>query len=87
VVARRGEPASRGSGLISGLSIVTDHLPGSAAGSLVGALGVDGVNAEGDGTPGVLSILDGTTQAYWLVAYLLVFALMGTILMRRNDLA
>lgn len=74
------------SGLLAGLAVVTDHLPGTAAGSLVGALGANG-EAEADGTPGVLTVLDGQTATWVLVAYLVTFALAGVLLVRRRDLA
>ncbi|MGH8776972.1 MAG: ABC transporter permease [Jiangellaceae bacterium] len=71
------------SGLIDGMSAVTDHLPGSAAGSLGGS----GVDAEGNGTPGVLDILTASTASWWLAGYLLVFVALATVLVRRRDLA
>ena len=73
------------SGLIDGLDVVTNHLPGTAAGSLVGALGASG-QANADGTPGVLTILDGGTAAGVLLAYLAGFTFFGLVLMRRRDL-
>jgi ABC-2 type transport system permease protein len=68
------------SSLISGLAVVTDHLPGTAAGSLVGALG-----GTADSTPGVQTILRGGTATGFLVGYLVLFALGGLALMRRRD--
>jgi ABC-type transport system involved in multi-copper enzyme maturation permease subunit len=68
------------SALISGLTVVTDHLPGTAAGSLVGALG-----GTADSTPGVQTILRGGTATGFLVGYLVLFALGGLALMRRRD--
>lgn len=73
------------SGLLPGLAAVTDHLPGTAAGSLVGALGT-GTDADGDGTPGVLSILDGGTATGVLLVYLVGFVVVGLFLVRRRDL-
>ena len=69
--------------LIGGLAVVTDHLPGTAAGSLVGALG----GATGDRTPGVQTILTGGTAVAVLVGYLLVFAAAGLVLVRTRDVA
>ena len=40
------------SGLVDGMATLTDRLPGSAAGSLAGALGAAGENPRGGGTPG-----------------------------------
>jgi hypothetical protein len=70
------------SALISGLAVVTDHLPGTAAGSLVGALG----GTAADGTPGVQTVLTGGTAAGFLVGYLALFAAAGLALVRRRDL-
>jgi ABC-2 type transport system permease protein len=69
--------------LIGGLAVVTDHLPGTAAGSLVGALG----GTAGDRTPGVQTILPGGTAAVVLVGYLLLFGAGGLALVRRRDVA
>jgi ABC-2 type transport system permease protein len=69
------------SSLISGLAVVTDHLPGTAAGSLVGALGGN----AGERAPGVQTILDGGTAIWFLLGYLVLFALGGLALMRRRD--
>jgi ABC-2 type transport system permease protein len=68
--------------LIGGLAVVTDHLPGTAAGSLVGSLG----GTAADGTPGVQTILSGGTAALFLLGYLVMFATGGLALMRRRDL-
>jgi ABC-type transport system involved in multi-copper enzyme maturation permease subunit len=67
--------------LIDGLAVVTDHLPGTAAGSLVGAL--DGSAA--DRTPGVQTILTGGTATVFLLGYLVLFAVLGLLLVRRRD--
>ncbi len=73
------------SGLIDGLSVVTDYMPGTAAGSLVGALSSG--SQTGDGTPGVLTVLDGSTATWVLAVYVAVFALVGLLLVRTRDLA
>ena len=67
--------------LISGLAVVTDHLPGSAAGSLVGSLGGDAARS----TPGVQTILAGGPATAFLVGYLVLFAAVGFLLVRRRD--
>ncbi|PSK97219.1 ABC-type transport system involved in multi-copper enzyme maturation permease subunit [Haloactinopolyspora alba] len=73
------------SGLISGLNYVTDVMPGTSAGSLAGAQGaVPG--AEGDGAPGVLTVLDGGSAALLLVGYIAVFTVVAAALVRRRDL-
>ena len=72
------------SGLLGPLEGVTDYLPGTAAGSLVGAFGLTGAG-EADGTPGVLSILDGTQAAWLVAAYIAVFVGVAAVLVRRRD--
>lgn len=72
--------------LLGGVEYVTNVLPGTAAGSLAGALGAGGAG-DPDGAPGVLTVL-GRGQATLLVsAYLLVFAAAAALLMRRRDVA
>ncbi|WP_129668127.1 ABC transporter permease, partial [Phytoactinopolyspora endophytica] len=55
-------------GLLSGLEYVTDVLPGTAAGSLSGALGA--ATEAGGGAPGVLTILDGGTATAIVAVYM-----------------
>lgn len=74
------------SDLLGGMAAVTDHLPGTAAGSLVGALGASG-EAAVDGTPGVLTVLDGGTATWLLATYLVASAVVAVELVRRRDLA
>ncbi|MGV9862089.1 ABC transporter permease subunit [Rhodococcus koreensis] len=63
------------------VSVVTDFLPGTAAGSLAGSLR----DVGGDTTPGVLNILDGGTSVLVLAGYVAAFVA-GTIwLVRRRD--
>jgi ABC-type transport system involved in multi-copper enzyme maturation permease subunit len=71
-------------GILPGIALVTDHLPGTAAGSLVGALGAPGVGQSG-GTPGVLTILGGPTAVGWLAAYAVGFAAVALLVVRRRD--
>ena len=54
--------------LISGLEYVTDVLPGTAAGSMAGALGAS-AEGDGDGAPGVLIVLSGGESAMLLAGY------------------
>jgi ABC-type transport system involved in multi-copper enzyme maturation permease subunit len=76
----------RGVGSIwSPMQRVTDVLPGTAAGSLAGAVGATPVSEPG-GTPGVLTTLSGGTSVALLVAYAVVFALGTGWLMRRRDI-
>jgi hypothetical protein len=64
---------------------VTDRLPGSAAGSLAGALGAAG-DTEG-GAPGVLDVLSGPTATGLTAGYLVVCAVVSLLLVSRRDLS
>ncbi|WP_342214818.1 ABC transporter permease [Nocardia abscessus] len=69
-------------GIFAPIRAITDHLPGTAAGSLAGAMRT----ADGPATPGVLDVLPRSESLVVLAAYLVVFA-SGTIwLMRERDL-
>ncbi|MFE6863959.1 ABC transporter permease subunit [Nocardia sp. NPDC057668] len=61
---------------------LTDHLPGTAAGSLAGSLRVD----SGPATPGVLDILSRGESLALLALYITAFAVGTTWLIRRRDL-
>lgn len=74
------------SGLLEGMKYVTDVLPGTAAGSMAGALGAT-PEAGGDGAPGVLTVLNGGQSAILLAGYLVVFTAVAAVTMRRRDLA
>lgn len=71
--------------LLSAVEAVTTYLPGTAAGSLIGAI-VD-PPANGDGTPGVLTVLSGTEALITVGVYAVVLPLFAMILMRRRDVA
>jgi ABC-2 type transport system permease protein len=71
------------SGLLGGLAVLTDHLPGTAAGSLVGTLSATG---RAGGAPGVLDVLPGSTALVALAAYLLAFTAATLLLVRHRDL-
>lgn len=73
-------------GLVDEFAVITDHLPGTAAGSLAGALGASG-GTEVDATPGVLTTLGGQTASWVLLAYLFGFTIVSLLVMRRRDLA
>lgn len=73
-------------GLLDWLQPVVDAMPGTAAGSVAGALGGSS-EAQGDGTPGVLAVLDLGPASLLLAAYAVVFAATSTALVRRRDLA
>jgi hypothetical protein len=71
--------------LLDGLSVVTDRLPGAAAGSVAGALGA---SADGpDATPGVLTVLDGPAAVALCAAYLVAFLVAAAVAVRRRDLS
>jgi ABC-2 type transport system permease protein len=63
---------------------VTDRMPGSAGGSLAGALGATDV-ADG-GAPGVLHVLSGLAATGWTVGYLAVCLAVALTLVVRRDL-
>jgi ABC-2 type transport system permease protein len=70
-------------GLLGPVETLTEFLPGTAAGSLVGALGV-GTEPAG-GTPGVLTVLDAAPAAALLAAYIVLFAVAALTLVSRRD--
>jgi len=72
--------------LITELEYVTNVLPGTAAGSMAGALGAT-AEGDGDGAPGVLTVLTGAESATVLTAYLVVFVVAAAFTMRRRDFA
>lgn len=74
------------SGLLDAMSYVTDVMPGTASGSVAGALG-QATQADDGGAPGVQTILDGSTAAIVVTVYIVVFTVAAAILMRRRDLA
>ena len=71
--------------LWSPIERVTDLLPGTAAGSLAGALGAMPVSEPG-GTPGVLTTLDGGQAVVLLAAWATAFVLGTAWLVRRRDI-
>ncbi|NYJ07597.1 ABC transporter permease [Petropleomorpha daqingensis] len=74
------------SGVLDPIAAVTDHLPGTAAGSLVGALST-AESGTGAGTPGVFDTLSGTAAIGWLAVYLAGFVVLALALVRRRDVA
>jgi ABC-2 type transport system permease protein len=70
--------------LLGPLESVTDVLPGSAAGSLAGALGA-ATESELGGAPGVLTVLTGAESIALLSAYLVVLVTVAALLMSRRD--
>lgn len=70
--------------LLGPLETVTNVLPGSAAGSLAGAIGATTQSEEG-GAPGVLTVLTGPEAIGLLLAYLVAFTGLAALLMVRRD--
>ncbi|OIJ28158.1 ABC transporter permease [Nocardioides luteus] len=69
-------------GLISAVETFTHVLPGTAGGSLVGAL-----VGDQSGTPGVVTTIGGEQALITVAAYVLVAVVAAVVLMRRRDLA
>jgi ABC-2 type transport system permease protein len=69
--------------LLSPLEAFTHVLPGTAAGSLVGA--IVGIEPGGDGTPGVVDTLSATRASWTLAAYVVLLPAAALWLMRRRD--
>lgn len=67
--------------IFSPIAVITDHLPGTAAGSMAGAM-----RTVGAGTPGVLDILSRTESLIMLGSYIALFVAGTMWLMRRRDL-
>jgi ABC-2 type transport system permease protein len=70
--------------LLGPLETVTNVLPGTAAGSLAGALGAVG-DAQPGGAPGVLTVLTGTASVGLLALYLVAFLAAGALVISRRD--
>lgn len=76
----------RGVGALLGfVQTLTDLLPGTAAGSLVGAL--IGSSSPGNDTPGVLDALSGPRAAVTVCVYAVLMPVLTVLLVRRRDLA
>jgi ABC-type transport system involved in multi-copper enzyme maturation permease subunit len=74
------------SGVLDALAAFTDHLPGTAAGSLVGALS-RAQSGTARNTPGVLDTLSGPAATGWLALYLAGFVVLALVVVRRRDVA
>lgn len=66
------------------MATVQRFLPGVNAGSLVAALGARG-EGQGDGTPGVAAVVDGTQATVVLLGYLIAFAVLAGAVHARRD--
>lgn len=76
----------RGVGTLLGpVEAATAVLPGTAAGSLIGAL--VGVDQGGDSTPGVLDAISGVQAGWTVLAYVVVLPALALWLVRRRDVA
>ncbi|MFX0580043.1 ABC transporter permease [Nocardia nepalensis] len=64
------------------IKVLTDHLPGTAAGSMAGAMRT----VQGPSTPGVLDILSRTQSLIALVVYVALFAAATMWLVNRRDM-
>ncbi|MEU1998571.1 ABC transporter permease [Nocardia gamkensis] len=64
------------------IEVITDHLPGTAAGSLAGAMRT----VDGPATPGVSQVLSRSESVVVLVVYVVLFAACTIWLMRERDL-
>jgi ABC-2 type transport system permease protein len=70
--------------LLGPLEAVTEVLPGTAAGSLAGALGTP-TAIEVGGAPGVLTVLTGTAAIGLLAAYVVAFLTSAALVVARRD--
>ncbi|MGN9809504.1 ABC transporter permease [Micromonospora sp. BQ11] len=70
--------------MLGPVEAVTDVLPGTAAGSLAGAIGAL-PQSDPNGTPGVLTTIGGTAAAALLGAYLVAFTAASLALKARRD--
>jgi ABC-2 type transport system permease protein len=73
-------------GLLDWLQPITDHLPGTAAGSLAAAVGAIPVN-QPDGTPGVVTSLTGPAAITTVAIYLAAFIVVAGTLLRSRDVS
>ena len=69
--------------LLSPVEAFTHVLPGTAAGSLVGA--IVGIEPNGDSTPGVVDTLSAAQASWTLAAYVVLLPAAALWLMRRRD--
>ncbi|UFS94981.1 ABC transporter permease subunit [Nocardia huaxiensis] len=69
-------------GIFTPIEVLTDYLPGTAAGSLAGSMRTTG----GPATPGVVDILTRTESLVALAVYVAIFAAGTVFLIRRRDM-
>ncbi|WP_328408527.1 ABC transporter permease [Nocardia sp. NBC_00403] len=69
-------------GIFEPIKVITDHLPGTAAGSMAGAMRT----VQGPATPGVLDTLSRTESLIALAGYMAVFVAGTLLLVHRRDM-
>lgn len=72
--------------IVDVVDVVQRFMPGTNAGALAAALGVP-VQGQPGGTPGVTDVVNGTSAAVVLAAYLVVFVVASAVLVHRRDVA
>jgi hypothetical protein len=72
--------------LLSWIDVLTDAFPGTAAGSIAGAIGATPITSGDSGTPGVLTTLAGGPATLLVLAYGLAFAGIALAVVRQRDL-
>lgn len=68
--------------ILGPMKVITNYLPGTAAGSLAGAM----QSVKTDTTPGVLDVLTRNQSAVALAIYIALFSAVTLVLIRRRDL-
>ena len=71
--------------LLDWVASLTEVLPGTAAGSVIGS--IIGVEEGGDGTPGVLDTVPGDQAAITVAVYIVLTVVVSAIVVRRRDVA
>lgn len=69
--------------LLDAVETVTEFMPGTAGGAFVGSI----IDGDSEGTPGVLTTIDGTQAGLTVVAYLVAAVVVTLIVVRRRDVA
>jgi ABC-2 type transport system permease protein len=70
--------------LLGFLDVLQRGMPGTNAGSLVASLGAPTLDQPG-GTPGVTAVVNGSHAVIVLIAYVVVFAVIAGVALRRQD--
>jgi ABC-type transport system involved in multi-copper enzyme maturation permease subunit len=72
--------------IVGPVDFAARYFPGTNAGALAGALGVIPQGQPG-GTPGVTTMVNGTHAVLVLSVYVVAFAVIGGIILKRRDIA